>query len=172
MKYFICSMANEGGKRPVSLLTDGVTQLEKFVADHDRPGRSVYACVSPLRDDATARRADTVAMLTMLHVDIDMKHLAVPEDTVRATLLELCRLLPFEVRYSGGGFHVIARLKEPCEPGEPEFARAERLRTKLTAVFSGDPAPNHSAALLRVVGTHNPNMATVARSWSSRQGSM
>ena len=155
MQYFVCSMANEGGKRPVSLLTDGVTQLGKFVVDHDRPGRAVYACVSPLRDDATARRADTVAMLTMLHVDIDMKHLTVPEEVVRSTLIETCRLLPFEIRFSGGGFHVVAHLKEPCEPGEPEFARAEELRTKLTTIFSGDPAPNHSAALLRVVGTHN-----------------
>jgi hypothetical protein len=155
MQFFVCSMANEGGKRPVSLLTDGVTQLEKFVVDHDRPGRAVYACVSPLKDDATARRADTVAMLTQLHVDIDLKHLAVPEDVVRSTLLEICRLLPFEIRSSGGGFHVVAHLKEPCEPGEPAFARAEGLRTKLTAIFSGDPAPNHSAALLRVVGSHN-----------------
>jgi hypothetical protein len=74
---------------------------------------------------------------------------------VRATLMDMARALPFEVRYSGGGYHVVAQLKETYEPHADEFSRAEQLRTELTRVLCGDPAPNHNAALLRVVGTHN-----------------
>jgi hypothetical protein len=39
--FFACSMSNEGRGRPVVLLTDNVGQVEKFVEDHDQPGRSV-----------------------------------------------------------------------------------------------------------------------------------
>ena len=63
--------------------------------------------------------------------------------------------LPIELRETGGGVHVYANLKEPYENGSEHYQRAENLRTQLTEVFCADPAPNHSAALLRVVGTHN-----------------
>jgi hypothetical protein len=63
--------------------------------------------------------------------------------------------LPFEVRESGGGLHVLANLKEAYENGTEHFRRAEELRTGLMTLMGGDPAPNHSAALLRVVGSHN-----------------
>jgi hypothetical protein len=75
MKYFICSMANTGRKNIVPLLTDSVGQLEKFAGDHDRPGRAVYTCINPLRDDATAREKTQVAVIVTLHVDVDFKRL-------------------------------------------------------------------------------------------------
>jgi RecA-family ATPase len=72
---------------------------------------------------------------------------------VRAKVRELpC---PFEVRESGGGLHLYANLKEAYENGTEHFIRAERLRTQLTELLCGDPAPNHSAALMRVLGSHN-----------------
>jgi hypothetical protein len=153
MKYFICSMANDGRKNIVPLLTDSVGQLEKFAEDHDQPGRAVYACVNPLRSDATARVKEQVGAIVTLHVDIDFKRLATPPDEVRRKIMELP--LPFEVRESGGGLHVLANLKEAYESGTEHFRRAEGLRTQLMTLLCGDPAPNHSAALLRVVGTHN-----------------
>jgi hypothetical protein len=153
MKYAIYSMANDGRKNTVELLTDSVGQLEKFAEDHDQPGRAVYACVNPLKDTATRRCKDEVAEIVLLHVDIDFKRLATPPDEVRKKILELP--LPFEARDSGGGVHVVANLKEAYENGTEHFRRAEELRTQMMTLLCGDPAPNHSAALLRVVGTHN-----------------
>jgi hypothetical protein len=63
--------------------------------------------------------------------------------------------LPFEVRETGGGLHVLANLKETYENGTEHYRRAEDLRSQLTHLLCGDPAPNHSAALMRCVGTHN-----------------
>jgi hypothetical protein len=83
MKYFICSMANDGHKNIVELLTDRVGQLEKFAEDHDQPRRAVYACVNPLKDSATRRGKDEVAEIVTRHVDIDFKRLATPPDEVR-----------------------------------------------------------------------------------------
>ena len=153
MKYYICSMANEGRGRPVELLTDNVGLLEKFAEDHDQPGRSVYSCPNPLKRTAERRCKDTVAAIVVLHVDIDFKRLATAPADVEAALLALP--LPLEIRRTGGGFHVMAYLKEAYENGTEHYRRAEQLRSDLTGRLCGDPAPNHSAALLRVVGTHN-----------------
>jgi hypothetical protein len=86
MKYFICSMSNDGRKNIVPLLADNLGQLEKFAEDHDQPGRAVYTCVNPLRGDATAREKDQVAAIVTLHVDIDFKRLSTPPEEVRARL--------------------------------------------------------------------------------------
>lgn len=153
MKFYACSLANEGKGNLVPLLTGDPGLLEKFIADHDRPGRGVYACPNPLRDDATRRCKESVAAIVTLHVDVDFKRLVetpqAVEDRIRALPF------PFEIRRSGGGLHVLANLKEPCENGGDHYRRAEDLRTQLVTLLAGDPAPNHSAALLRVVGSHN-----------------
>jgi hypothetical protein len=153
VKFFVCSMSDEGRGRPVCLLTDSAGQLEKFAEDHDKPGRSVYACVNPLKATASRRCKEEIACLTTLHVDIDFKRLSTPPDEVRAKVRALP--LPFEIRESGGGLHVLANLKEAHENGTDHYQRAEALRTQLTELLCGDPAPNHSAAILRVVGSHN-----------------
>jgi hypothetical protein len=153
MKYYVCSMANEGRGRPVELLTDNVGLLEKFAEDHDKAGRSVYSCPNPLMETAERRCKDAVAAIVVLHVDIDFKRLVTAPADVEAALLALP--LRLEIRKTGGGFHVMAFLKEPYENGTEHYRRAEQLRSDLTRCLCGDPAPNHSAALLRVVGTHN-----------------
>jgi hypothetical protein len=60
-----------------------------------------------------------------------------------------------EIRDSGGGYHVVAHLKEPIEAGTDEFAHVTALRKRLTYLLAGDRAPDHAAALLRRVGTYN-----------------
>jgi hypothetical protein len=39
--------------------------------------------------------------------------------------------------------------------GTPEFDQVTKLRKELTRLLCGDPMPDHAAALLRVVGSHN-----------------
>jgi hypothetical protein len=101
----------------------------------------------------TRRGKEDVECIVTLHVDVDYKRLATSPDEVRARILELP--LALEVRESGGGLHVLANLKESYKNGTEHYLRAEELRTQLTTLLCGDPAPNHSAALLRVPGTHN-----------------
>jgi hypothetical protein len=153
MKHFICSMADNGKHRQCGVLTSNLGEVELFAEKHDQPGRSVYSCVNPLKDTATRRCKDDVAAIVLLHADVDYKRLTTPPDEIRETVLSLP--FPFEVRDSGGGLHIIAHLKESYESGSEHFQRAERLRDRIVELLAADPAPNHSAALLRVLGTHN-----------------
>src|SRR5262249_51453472 len=116
--------------------------LERFAKEYDRPGMSVYQCVSRLQPGAQRRARDTVAELTVLHVDIDLRMLVTPPEVVRQKLLELSLSLPVEVRNSGGGYHVVVELKEPVRAGTPEFERANKVRAALTRMLCGDPAPD------------------------------
>ena len=79
--------------------------------------------------------------------------LTTPREPVLQKLLGLP--LALEIRDSGGGFHVLALLKEEVESGTEEFERVNALRARLTKILCGDPAPDHAAALLRRPGTHN-----------------
>src|SRR5262249_6034664 len=45
--------------------------------------------------------------------------------------------------------------KEPVPKGTREFERLNDLRTRLREILCGDPLPDHAAALLRRVGSHN-----------------
>lgn len=154
--YYICALHDDrrGGWFP-QLFTKDQSALERFAEEWDRPGMSVYQCISTLLPNAQRRAKDTVAELTALHVDIDSRMLATSPEMVRQKLLELSASLPIEIRDSGGGFHVLVELKEPVRAGTPEFERANKARKALTQMLCGDPAPDHDAALLRKVGTHN-----------------
>jgi hypothetical protein len=154
--FYICALFDDkrGGRFP-QLFTTDTAMLERFAKEYDRPGMSVYQCVGTLQPGAQRRAKNTVAELTALHVDIDLRMLATPPEEVRRKLSELSLSLPVEIRNSGGGYHVIAKLKEPVRAGTPEFERANKVRGALTRMLCGDPAPDHEAALLRKVGTHN-----------------
>jgi hypothetical protein len=93
--------------------------------------------------------------LAFLHVVVDVRTLEQTKERVLAVLNELSSALSFSFTDSGRGFHVKAWLKEPVEAGTADYERACRLRTAMTRVLCGDPANDHSAALLRVVGTTN-----------------
>jgi RecA-family ATPase len=152
--YYICAVPNvKGQSRHHQLFSDDPAAIEDFARKFDLPGYAVYDCVASLKSDARRRALDTVAALEFIHVDVDLRMLATSRDIVLEMLLEMP--LSLEIRDSGGGFHVIALLKEPVESGTDEFEHVNDLRTKLTRLLCGDPAPNHAAALLRRVGTHN-----------------
>jgi hypothetical protein len=154
MPRYLCSIPDVKGSGPIpEIISDDQDAIETFVETWDRPGRSLYECVATLKPGATRRCLETVGALHFIHVDIDLRTLDTPQDEVLARLQALP--LPLEIRDSGGGFHVIPLLKEPAEAGTPEFERINRARKRLTRTLCGDPAPDHAAALLRVVGSHN-----------------
>jgi hypothetical protein len=151
---YICSLPDTKRAGRISeLISDDPAAIERFCTKWDRPGRGVFECVSPLRKGARRRALLTVAALTQLHVDIDLRKLTNSREEVLAKLQQLP--LRLEIRDSGGGFHAVARLKEPVPAKTPEYTRLNKLRSQLTKILCGDPLPDHAAALLRRVGTHN-----------------
>jgi RecA-family ATPase len=144
-----------GNKEVKPLFSDDPTELETFAQfwNNSQQHFDVYDCVAKLTDGARERRLETVRSLSFLHVDVDLRALETAQDTVLSKLRSLP--LPLEIRSSGGGYHVLAQLKEPVETGSAEFDRANALRRQLTYLLAGDPAPDHAAALLRRVGTFN-----------------
>jgi AAA domain len=128
-------------------------EIAEFAKNCDRPGRVVAACVSELQDDAKVRSLDTVKWLTFVHADIDVRALEEEKDTVLAKISELP--IPLRIHDSGRGYHIFCDLKEPVTAGTPEYERVCKARTALTKLVCGDPASDHSVALLRVIGTRN-----------------
>jgi hypothetical protein len=138
------------------LFTDDPAALERFARKYDAPGVSIYECVATLKPGSRKRCLETVASIRFIHSDIDQRGLVTSQDTVFATLQRLHQELPFEIRDSGGGYHIVPHLKEPAEVDTPYYDRAVAARTAMTELLCADlGGPNHSAALLRKLGTHN-----------------
>ena len=136
--------------------SDSEPSLASRAKKWDEAGYHVYDCVAELMPGAQTtgeRSLDTVQSLSFLHVDIDLKDIETSRDEALAKLQSLP--LPLEIRDSGGGFHVLAILKEPVEVRTHEFDRLNAARKRLTHLLAGDPAPDHAAALLRRLGTRN-----------------
>jgi AAA domain len=154
MTFYICALPypKRAGRIP-ELISSNPAVLEAFARRWDRPGYGVYECISPLQQGARRRSLETVAALVLLHSDIDLRTLQEPYGEVLQRLQRLP--LPLEIRDSGGGFHPVLHLKEEVTPGTAEFERCNAARSRLNHVLCADPAPNHAAALLRRLGTHN-----------------
>ena len=159
MKFCVAAIPVKKGRGGVvQLVTDDTARAEAFVRQYDQPDYGVYSCPNPLKENAARRSRDDVACVVTLHLDIDYKRLATPATEVRETIVSL---LPFaRIHETGGGLHVYLDLKEAYETGTEECRRAELLRTALVNHLCADPAPNHNAALMRVVGTHNSKSGT------------
>jgi len=154
MPIYLCSLPDtkKAGRIP-ELITDDPAAIAAFVQRWDVPGRGVFRCVGILQEGARRRALETISHLDHVHVDIDPRTLRETSEEVLRKLRQLP--VQFEIRNSGGGFHVVAPLKEPVAKGTPEFERINQVRTRLTQALCGDPAPNHAAALLRMLGSHN-----------------
>lgn len=155
MKY-ICAIDPKRKAITGQLFSDSEPSLASRAKKWDEAGYHVYDCVAELMPGAQTtgeRSLDTVQSLSFLHVDVDLKDIETSRDEALARLQSLP--LPLEIRDSGGGFHVLAILKEPVDVGTHEFDRLNAARKKLTHLLAGDPAPDHAAALLRRLGTHN-----------------
>jgi hypothetical protein len=146
----------DGGGFLAQLITADPAKREAFARQWDKPGVSVYDCPNPLLPEAHTREKATIAEQDEVWVDVDLKDLVTPRDTVLDMLWALPLFL--EIRDSGGGgFHVGIKLKEPEPHGSPGFERVNELRSQLTHILSGDPIVNQHAHLLRRPGTHNTN---------------
>jgi hypothetical protein len=162
-RYF-CAMPNikDGKSFPQIYVDDGPDAdkiIATFIEKHDRPGFAVYKCVNPLVHGARRRGLDTIDAVHEVAIDLDFKDVDETPEEVDEGLLHL-RVPPTEVRNSGGGRHIVWKLKEPIYATDQEdYARACALIKDLTARLCGDPAPAHPAALLRARGTLNSKRA-------------
>jgi hypothetical protein len=153
---YICAFRDWTDAPPFAqLFTDDPAAADAFAKRHDIKGVSVYQCVANLLPGARARNLQTVASVEIIHADIDLRGLVTSSEIVLQTLQRLHQELPLEIRASGGGYHLIINLKEPAYVGTAEYERVNASRTSLTEMLCADPMPNHSAALLRKLGTHN-----------------
>ena len=155
MRQYFCAINDDKSGLAGQVISDSQDEIAAFVEKHDVPGRSVYWCPNPLRDDAKARNLETVREVVEIVSDIDFRQLDVPEQEVVAALRDLL-ITPTEIRNSGGGRHIIYKLLEPVSADDTEtYNRVRALQKRLAACLSADPAPAHPAALFRVPGTHN-----------------
>jgi hypothetical protein len=157
-RYF-CSLPNVKGDGPTRHLylddddPSRESKLREFLRRENQPGRAAYYCIGLLRHRARERKADTVAALACVTVDLDFKNIIEgPAEVV--TRLEGLALPPSEIRNSGNGLHAVWWLKEPLVD-ETGMVQAEAAMKRLAKILAGDPAPTHRAALLRVPGTCN-----------------
>jgi AAA domain len=152
--YYICALPISKRRGPIpEIITDDEEAIAAFVRKWNIPGYGVYRCVGILRDGARRRSLDTIGVIPHIHIDIDARAL----QESKAEIFKRLRGLPAhpEIRDSGGGYHVILRLREPVLADTPEFEQVNNLRARLTELLGGDRAPDHSAALLRELETSN-----------------
>jgi AAA domain len=134
---------------------EGRAEIDGFVREWNKPGFGVYNCVSPLKDKR--RSKNTVAQITQLHWDIDLKKVT---ETKEQIVNKLRGLRDFgilsQINSSGVGVHFYSVLKEPIDAADQvEVDKAERLLKRMAAYCVADPAPAHFAALMRRPGTVN-----------------
>ena len=163
MKRYICSIPNAGLEGPIRELfysddAAGYAQAEEFARREDQPGRSVYDAVNLFHDDATSRRIVTVAALTCIHADIDLKDTEIDREEALRRIKSL-EYPPDLVVDSGHGFHLYYRFREPVPTDRKDAAQARSLRTRLVEFLGADRAPDQDAALMRRPGTTNSKEA-------------
>jgi hypothetical protein len=161
MRLYICGISDKGGpsREPVrggwyADDASGHAAAEAFAQRENKPGRSVYDAINLFHDGADRRNISTVAALTCLHADVDLKDVVEAKDAV---LKRICAMPcpPSKIVDSGHGFHIYYEFKEPIPVEDAEAATARELRTQLTKYLSADPQVNQDAALMRRPGTTN-----------------
>ena len=154
VSYFCALPYPKRSGRVPQLFSNDPAAIAEFVGRWSRPPYGIYECVSLLRAGSHTRSLENVGCSLYVHFDVDLRTL---KESYDEALQKLTRVLPawVEIRDSGGGFHLIIWLKEPAEAGTEEFDRVTAARSALTHILCADKAPNHAAALLRILNTSN-----------------
>jgi hypothetical protein len=157
---FLCvaAISNDGKvfrEHYVEDTAEGRAEIDGFVCEWNKPGYGVYNCVSPLKEKW--RSKNTVAQITQLHWDLDLKQVTETKEQIVDKLRGLHEFgILTQVNDSGRGIHFYSVLKEPIDAtNQAEVDRAERLLKRMAAYCVADPAPTHFAALMRRPGTIN-----------------
>jgi P4 family phage/plasmid primase-like protien len=152
---YICSLANERddpsqpSERHVST-RDG-SDIQRFIAKWDRPGRGLFFCVGTI--NGSKRAKEHVAESIGLHADIDLKDIDYSRADVERKLATL-RYPPSVVVNSGNGLHAYWLFKEAL-PTAGELERLEAALKQLADLVGGDMQCCEVSRLMRLPGSHN-----------------
>jgi hypothetical protein len=154
---FIASLANDKTNarvKPRQLITRDLEPIERFVEQWDQPERALYFCVSTIQPGKHQRSKETVAELTGLHADIDLKGVEATQAEVEQALRQL-QMPPSCVNFSGHGFHCYWLFHEALAATPENIKRVEAALRRLAHVLAGDVSVCEVARLMRLPGTHN-----------------
>jgi len=109
---------------------------------------------------------DSVNEIPSLHVDIDLKDIDDSKAEVIRKLKTLLRLPPSFINDSGNGCHAYWKFREPIildqdtsaagrKNRQKEISRVDDALKLLCDLVGGDIKPAHTAALMRLPGSHN-----------------
>src|SRR5262245_24790008 len=157
---FLASLPNErGGGKPHHQYVRDDAQLQKFLADHDRPGWAIYHAAAILKDGAW-RKQENVRATLFVWGEVDFK------DHADLSIEEIVRrfdkipLRPTFFVFSGHGIHGYWMLKEEedASPGGGQ-RRVEEVLRLIANYIGGDPHVAETARLMRLPGSHNSRNA-------------
>jgi AAA domain len=156
---FVTCLPNERGDPNIPIRwtrARSASELEQFIAKHDRPGAALYFAVAQLQDDAETRSTDTVKRTRFIWADIDFK------DHPNTSPEEISQRLantpspPTWVCRSGHGLQLFWQLRDAedltTEDGRHRVVEALKLACGHVA---GDPNVCEVARLMRLPGSHN-----------------
>jgi P4 family phage/plasmid primase-like protien len=148
------AIPNDGGgvKARAFIGQGGAADLLRFCEVYDIPGVAVYFGCSTRKPGSRQGRKEDLSELVAAWLDVDCYKLGLSVDEVVAAL-NACACPPSRIVFSGGGVHAYWLLREALPASELD--EHERVLKRLAEVFAGDPLPAQSAAVMRLVGTHN-----------------
>jgi hypothetical protein len=155
-RVYVASLPNskEDKAQERHILTRSTAQIVDFVARHDRPGEGCFTCVGLVKDKATRRAEETIALIVCAHSDIDFNQVEeTPEEIER--IVTVLPWPPSRVHHSGHGLHLYWILQTALEASPENNARHKRLLKRIAELLIGDPAACLIPQLMRLPGTIN-----------------
>ena len=157
---FLAALPNERGKgAPHHQYVRSDADLERFLADYDRPGYALYHTAAILKNGEWRNKANVRATLFVWgEVDFKDHPDIAPDEIVRR--LNNIPLRPTFCVFSGHGIHLYWMLKEEedASPGDGQ-RRVEEVLRLIANYIGGDPHVAETARLLRLPGSHNTRKA-------------
>jgi hypothetical protein len=156
---FLASLPNEGGtgKKPYHQYVRNEEELQKFIAERDKPGWAIYHTVAILQN-GTWRNQENVRATLFVWGEVDFKdHPDIPPEEITRRLGNIpAHVKPTFYVFSGHGIHPYWLLKEETDasPGEGQ-RQIEDILKLICNYIGGDPHVAETARLMRLPGSHN-----------------
>jgi hypothetical protein len=156
---FLASLPNErgNGKVPHHQYVKNEAELQRFIAERDRPGWAIYHTPAILRNGAW-RSQENVRATLLAWGEVDFKdHPDIPPEEIVRRLSKIpTHVKPTFCVFSGHGIHLYWVLKEEVDasPGEGQ-RQVEDVLKLICNYIGGDPHVAETARLMRLPGSHN-----------------
>jgi P4 family phage/plasmid primase-like protien len=156
----VCVLKNDSKGAGATITSRDPAVIDAFIRKQDKPGQSVYFCVSTLSAEGEIHAKGNAVELAFAHADTDMKDII--NETPESALAKIRALKypPSRIVWSGHGWHSYWFYSEPLVLPTDDTRQAvieeyDNFLGVLCDFVGGDTKPAHVAGLMRVVGTHN-----------------